>query len=156
MKRSAIVTFAVLVFALAGCREARPSAVKPAAGVVTIEQSSNRATVQIEIAATFATRQQGLMFRQELAESAGMLFLFNADVEHGFWMKNTYLPLDIAYISSAGEVLEIRAAKPLDETVLTPAQPYRYVLEVNQGWFERHSLGTGAKVTVPENLPSAE
>lgn len=123
---------------------------------VTVAQGDSHATVWVEVAATFRERQQGLMLRQELAEDAGMLFLFPRDGQVGFWMKDTYLPLDIAYISAAGEVLEIRQATPLDETVLAPAQPYRYVLEVNQGWFERHGLGVGAKVTLPRGLPTAK
>ncbi len=120
---------------------------------ITLAQGDSQATVSVEVAATFRERQQGLMLRQEMAEDAGMLFLFPRDGQVGFWMKDTYLPLDIAYISAAGEVLEVRQATPLDETVLTPAQPYRYVLEVNQGWFERHALGVGAKVTLPTGLP---
>lgn len=123
---------------------------------VTVAQGDSHATVWVEVAATFRERQQGLMLRQELAEDAGMLFLFPRDGQVGFWMKDTYLPLDIAYISAAGEVLEVRHATPLDETVLAPAQPYRYVLEVNQGWFERHGLGVGAKVTLPTGLPTAK
>lgn len=123
---------------------------------VTVAQGDSHATVWVEVAATFRERQQGLMLRQELAEDAGMLFLFPRDGQVGFWMKDTYLPLDIAYISAAGEVLEVRQATPLDETVLAPAQPYRYVLEVNQGWFERHGLGVGAKVTLPTGLPTAK
>ena len=126
------------------------------ADAVTVKQGSKSATVRIEVAATFAARQQGLMFRTELAEDAGMLFLFPADVQYGFWMRNTTVPLDIAYINSTGDVIDIKAAKPLDETVLVPASQYRYVLEVNQGWFERHEMGIGAKVTLPKDLPPAE
>jgi uncharacterized membrane protein (UPF0127 family) len=111
--------------------------------------------VTVEVASTGSQRQQGLMLRQEMAEAEGMLFLFPRDVQIGFWMKDTYLPLDIAYISAEGEVLEIRQAKPLDETVLTPEKPYRFVLEVNQGWFERHTLSVGATVKFPAGLPTA-
>ncbi len=121
---------------------------------LTLSQGDSSATVTVEIAATTRERQQGLMLRQELPEDEGMLFLFPRDVLIGFWMKNTYVPLDIAYISADGEVLEIRAAKPLDETTLSPEQPYRYTLEVNQGWFERHGLSAGATVKLPEGLPT--
>lgn len=162
-----IVTgFVCLLVALAcfGCRDsassvATPSTsavVTPSSDSVVVQQGTKVATVRIEVAATLAARQQGLMFRQELAADAGMLFLFPADVQYGFWMRNTHVPLDIAYISSAGEVLDIKAAKPLDETLLIPSKPYRYVLEVNQGWFERHEMGIGAKVSLPRDLPAAE
>ncbi len=123
---------------------------------VTVSQNGVTATVSVEIAATFTQRQVGLMNRQSLAEDAGMLFLFPNDIQYGFWMKNTYVPLDIAYIDSSGTVVQIFAAQPLDERVLVPSSKYRYVLEVNQGWFTRHSLGVGAKVTLPPNLPPAE
>ena len=123
---------------------------------VRIEQNGASASVTVEFAATFEQRQLGLMHRTEMAEDAGMLFIFPNDVRTGFWMRNTNIPLDIAYIGADGRVQEIRAAKPLDETVLTPAAPYRYVLEVNQGWFQRHNLGVGARVTLPEGLPTAQ
>lgn len=126
------------------------------ASSVTISQGETSHAVSVEIAATVTQRQQGLMFRQELAEDAGMLFLFAEDVRIGFWMRNTYVPLDIAYIGADGRVQEIRQAKPLDETVLTPTEPYRYVVEVNQGWFERHGLGVGATVALPDGLPTPE
>lgn len=133
------------------------STTTPASGpVVRLEQHGASATVSIEIAATTAQRQLGLMFRDSLPEDAGMLFLFPFEVHTGFWMKNTKVPLDIAYIGEDGRVQEIRAAKPLDETVLTPSDAYLYVLEVNQGWFQRHNLGVGAQVTLPAGLPRAQ
>lgn len=122
---------------------------------VTVADDDSSRTVQVEVAATPQQRQQGLMWRQELDPDWGMLFVFPGPSAGGFWMRNTYVPLDIAYIGIDGTVQEIRAAKPLDETVLTPTLPYRYVLEVNQGWFEEHGLGVGSKVTLPENLPQA-
>ncbi len=128
----------------------------PTGPQVRIEQAGASATVTVEFASTTEQRQLGLMHRTEMAEDAGMLFLFPNDVRTGFWMRNTNIPLDIAYIGADGRVQEIRAAKPLDETVLTPAAPYRYVLEVNQGWFQRHNLGVGAQVTLPPNLPAAQ
>jgi uncharacterized membrane protein (UPF0127 family) len=93
------------------------------------------------------------MYRRTLDPDRGMLFIFPADSRTGFWMRNTYIPLDIAYISSDLVVLEIRQGVPLDETVLTPSAPFRYVLEVNHGWFEAHGLGVGARVILPDDLP---
>jgi hypothetical protein len=167
MKTTSAVSLLVFVLFLAACGSsgsASPTAVPSVASAtepsgpntVVIEQGTNRATVTVEIAATFAQREVGLMNRHEMAEDAGMLFLFGKDVRYGFWMKNTYIPLDIAYISGTGEVVDVIAAKPLDETALVPAKSYQYVLEVNQGWFQRHSLGIGAMVTVPKDLPPAE
>ncbi len=122
--------------------------------VVSSGQSSTK--VKVEIASTEKQREQGLMLRQSMHDDAGMLFLFPADTTVGFWMRNTYLPLDIAYIDASGKVLEVRKAQPLDETALTPKGPYRYTLEVNQGWFERHGFGPGSTVTLPKHLPKAQ
>ncbi|MEO6398356.1 MAG: DUF192 domain-containing protein, partial [Tepidiformaceae bacterium] len=130
-----------------------PRAVGATHAVVTVSAEGRSARVVVEIAATEKQRQQGLMLRQSMDEDAGMLFLFPADTTVGFWMHNTYIPLDIAYIDVSGSVLEIRKAEPLNDTSLTPRGPYRYTLEVNQGWFERHGLGPGARVTLPSGLP---
>lgn len=153
MTRLACLLSVFFILLSVGCGEDSPAGGR---FLVEIEQGEAEATVTVEIAATSTQRQQGLMFRQQLAEDAGMLFLFPEDVVTGFWMKDTYVPLDIAYIDSGGTVREIRSAKPLDETNLVPAAPYRYVLEVNQGWFQRHNMGIGAKVTLPEGLPAPE
>lgn len=123
---------------------------------VTVEGDGHSERLQVELATTEKEREQGLMFRQSLDEDRGMLFLFPSDVTVGFWMKNTYVPLTIAYLAADGTVLDLRDGKPLDEAVLTPSRPYRMVLEVNQGWFARHGLGPGAVVRVPEDLPKAQ
>lgn len=114
------------------------------------------ATLQVEVASTRAQRERGLMERESMPDDHGMLFLFEEDVSLGFWMKNTPLPLTIAYIDSTGEILEMRDGQPRDETILRPSQPYRYALEVNQGWFERNGFAPGDQVTLPANLPAAE
>lgn len=124
--------------------------VLPAAGGTPVH-------VRAEVASTSAQRQQGLMFREEMPEDRGMLFLFTSDSRGGFWMKNTILPLTIAYIGVDGTVQELREGVPYDDkTILTPAAPYRYVLEVNKGWFERHNLGVGSKVELPPGLPTPQ
>lgn len=122
---------------------------------IVVSQGEARAAVRVEVAATLDERQRGLMFRQELAEDAGMLFLFGREVQTGFWMRNTYVPLDIAYIGADQRVIEVKQGKPLDESPLTPDGPYRFVLEVNAGWFERHGMGPGAVVALPDGLPPA-
>jgi uncharacterized membrane protein (UPF0127 family) len=122
---------------------------------IVVSQGGASAAVRVEVAATLDERQRGLMFRQQLAEDAGMLFLFAREVQTGFWMRNTYVPLDIAYIGADRRVIEVKRGKPLDESPLTPDGRYLYVLEVNAGWFERHGMGPGAVVTLPEGLPPA-
>lgn len=134
---------------------ATPRPVEDGIFVVLVSQGGVSTEVRVEVAATLEERQRGLMFRQELAEDAGMLFLFAREVQTGFWMRNTYVPLDIAYIGADRRVIEIKQGKPLDETPLTPGEKYLYVLELNAGWFERHGMGPGAVVTLPGGLPAA-
>lgn len=146
--RSVVLPFVFVLFIVACARDAT----EPVRPVLTIEQGTARAQVTVEVADTPQQRAQGLMYRRALEPDAGMLFIFPSDSRSGFWMRNTYIPLDIAYISADFTILEIRAGTPLDETVLTPAAPYRYVLEVNRGWFEARGLGVGARVIIPPEV----
>jgi uncharacterized protein len=92
----------------------------------------------------------GMMFRTNLAPEAGMLFLFTAPHRACFYMKNTKVPLSVAYLDPAGVILEIHDLKPLDETgVEAGSERVQFVLEVNQGWFQRHGVSTGAVVRLP-------
>jgi uncharacterized membrane protein (UPF0127 family) len=88
-----------------------------------------------------------MMFRTEMAENEGMLFVFPEPYRVAFWMRNTLLPLSCAYIDPAGVILEIRDMKPLDETSIQAASDkVQYVLETKQGWFERNRVGVGTVV----------
>ena len=75
-----------------------------------------------------------------------MLFVFSKDQVLSFWMRNTYLPLSIAYLDASGEIVDIQDMQPLDETAHPSAKPARYALEVNQGWFKRHSVLVGQQI----------
>jgi uncharacterized membrane protein (UPF0127 family) len=155
--RTAALLAILLLLALiaAACSDDNPPpAVAAKTYPITLTQGGQTAQLNIEVAATELEREQGLMLRQSLADDTGMLFLFPVESTIGFWMKNTYIPLDIAYIDDSGHIAEIREGKPLDETVLTPAKPYHSTLEVAGGWFERHNMTTGAMVTTPSNLPT--
>ena len=149
----------VIVIAFLACDEgeAAPRPELPTT-TVTVEGQGVSEELTVEIASTPEQRAKGLMHRQEMPEDAGMLFLFPQQGTIGFWMRNTYIPLSIAYLAADGTVLEIRDGKPLDETILTPAQPYDMVLEVNQSWFERHGLGVGSRVIIEQrdDLPKPE
>src|SRR6185295_18033607 len=88
-----------------------------------------------------------MMFRTNLAENAGMLFVFAYPHRASFYMKNTLVPLSGAYIDPDGIILEILDMKPKDETPLPAASDrIQYVLEVNQGWFQRHQIAIGTTV----------
>lgn len=99
-----------------------------------------------EIAATDKEREQGLMYRRELPAGEGMLFVFDHDQTMSFWMKNTFIPLSIAYISSDGIILEIHDMKPHREIPVTSSRSARYALEVPQGWFETAGVKTGDRL----------
>lgn len=121
-------------------------------GVVRITQEGREATIPVEIANTPKARAQGLMGRERLAPNAGMLFVYEDDARRFFWMKNTRIPLSLAFIDKSGEVLEIIHLQPHKPG--TPISSYtsrnevRRVLEVNQGWFLRNGFGLGARVSL--------
>jgi uncharacterized protein len=101
----------------------------------------------VEIADTPQASENGLMFRDSLPEDRGMLFLFEQPKKASFWMRNAKIPLSIAYIDSTGKILEIKSMSPLDETVVpSSSDQVAYALEVNQGWFVRHGISSGAKI----------
>ncbi|MDR0400061.1 MAG: DUF192 domain-containing protein [Treponema sp.] len=105
-------------------------------------------TLRAEIARSAGERQQGLMYRKDLAEGRGMLFVFDRDQIMSFWMKNTLIPLSIAYIKSDGSILEIRDMRPLDESPIRSSRGVRYALEVPQGWFDRAGIAAGDRLVL--------
>ena len=125
--------------ALAGCRDRGP--------VALIRGPGAAVEVSLEVAATPAERERGLMYRRSLAEGRGMLFVFDADGNQSFWMKNTLIPLDLLFIARDGTVVGIHAnATPLSTANIAVGKPSRYVLEVPGGWAARHGISAGARV----------
>ncbi|MBV9452741.1 MAG: DUF192 domain-containing protein, partial [Rubrobacter sp.] len=127
-----------------------------ASDTIAINASSGeRVEVKVEIADDPAKRQKGLMERTALAENAGMLFVFNREQQLSFFMKNTLIPLSIAYIDGGGRIVDIQDMQPLDETPHPSAAPARYALEVNQGFFREHDVEVGDTVELPRQATSA-
>ncbi len=120
---------------------------------VTVTGGGVSVVLSVEVAATESDRARGLMYRPWLTDGQGMLFLFPQPATAGFWMENTVIPLDIAFIDGAGRVVSVHHGLPLDLTVLYPPGPYAAVLEVNAGWFERSGIGAKAFVQLPATLP---
>ncbi len=114
--------------------------------LLAIDRAAGSLVIEVELADTPERRRRGLMFREQLPDGAGMLFLFPADGSRGFWMRGTRLPLSIAFIGADGRIQEIRDLQPLDETIVRPADAYRWALEVNQGWFARNDVAVGDRV----------
>ena len=123
---------------------------------VTVTGNGKTETLAVDVASTGAQRTLGLMSRPRMPESGGMLFLFPNPSSGGFWMRNTLIPLSIAYLAADGTVLAIRDGVPCDLTILSPGLAYQNVLEVNQGWFQRHGMVVGSVVGLPSGLPAPQ
>jgi uncharacterized protein len=118
---------------------------------VTLTGPNGAAEVRVEVVATDALIERGLMYRQTLAPDAGMLFVMGAERPWRFWMKNTLIPLDILFIKSDMTVAGILYdMKPLDEHSKGVDVPTAFVLEVNAGWSKAHGIAAGAKVAFLE------
>jgi len=100
----------------------------------------------VEVAATPETRRLGLMHRDALAEDRGMLFVYEKSRKVAFWMKDTKIALDIAFINKSGEIMQIEYMQPFDEMHTRSREAIRYTLEVNLGWFAKHNVRVGARV----------
>ncbi len=105
--------------------------------------------IDAQVAATPAQRQIGLMHRKDMPQHEGMLFVFEQPGVQCFWMKNTLLPLTAAFVADDGSIVNLADMKPLDESSHCSAKPVRYVLEMNQGWFEQRHLKAGVKLRGP-------
>jgi len=122
-------------------------------GTLTLAQLHRQVTLVVEVADTPAAREQGLMHRRALPERAGMLFIFETTGRWGFWMKNTLIPLSIAFIGEDWRIVDIQDMQVAPDpargpfTIYEPSAPARYALEVNQGFFARAGITVGARVT---------
>lgn len=165
-RRSAIATsiaiFCALALLLTSCAGDENSA-GPASSITdppgftritVVNQSGSEIDLLVEIADDAQERTRGLMLRESLPESQGMLFVFEQEGNHSFWMKDTTIPLSIAFIDGAGNIIGIRNMEPLDLTLLSPGAPYLYAVEVNRGWFERNGIGIGSTVNISGTTPA--
>ncbi|PKL18328.1 MAG: hypothetical protein CVV49_06395 [Spirochaetae bacterium HGW-Spirochaetae-5] len=145
MESSKKILFTALFFLFFNACNAEP--VKQKCPLYIISEGGAGVTVNAEIADTPELREKGLMYRKSLNESDGMLFVFEKEIFLNFWMKNTLIPLDIAYIDKNGIINEIYTMKPLDVSIIyNSIKPAMYALEVNSGWFSRHKIKTGSKI----------
>ena len=114
---------------------------------VVIETPVGPAAVDAKVVSSRPDIQRGLMYRRRLAPDAGMLFVMDTEADHGFYMRNTYLPLDIIYIARDMTIAGIAAnAEPLTDMRRHVGRPSIYVLETNAGWAARHYVMSGARV----------
>jgi len=132
---------------LAAVTPPEPPSGRPQPKLPTIKLWLGTQEIIAEQAVTRSQIETGMMFRTEMAEHEGMLFVFAGPHRASFWMRNTLLPLTCAYIDSTGVILEIHDMKPKDETPIPAgSDKVQYVLEMKQGWFERNKVGVGTLV----------
>jgi hypothetical protein len=119
----------------------------------TTELRIGEKNITAEIADEEHERAAGLMFRKSLASDSGMLFVMDRTGPVGFWMKNTEVPLTIAYIDPRGTILELHDLQPLDEKPVPSRFPnIAFALEMSQGWFSKNNIWPGERI---EGLPKA-
>lgn len=118
---------------------------------LTIDSGGEEVEVRVEIADSPDEQVRGLMERTALAEDRGMLFVFPDEEVRSFWMKNTLIPLSIAYMDSEGRIVDLQDMKPLDdeEPHYVSSEPARFALEVNKGFFEEHGVEVGDRAELP-------
>ena len=141
--------FFLLLFIVSGCTSVSCQAQKIEkleTRDFVIEGIESSAFINAEIASTSEQRAQGLMFRTELPDGEGMLFVFERDDFLSFWMKDTLIPLSIAFILSDGRIVEIRDMEPGNLTPIVSSRSVRYALEVPQGWFSRVNITVGDRI----------
>ncbi len=147
MTRCRAATAAAVLLASACANAKAPDATASGPRVVVETSGGARHVVRVELARTDPERARGLMFREKLDADAGMLFLFDGSEDHGFWMKNTLIPLDMVFIADDGRIVGIvERAEPRTTTLRSVGAPSRYVLEVNGGWCAAHGVKAGDRV----------
>jgi uncharacterized membrane protein (UPF0127 family) len=118
----------------------------PQTDLQRIKLSAGMHLIDTQVAASPEQRSTGLMFRKEMPPSEGMLFVFEQATTQCFWMKNTLLPLTAAFVADDGTIVNLADMKPQTTDSHCSAQPVRYVLEMNQGWFRKKGIKAGFKL----------
>lgn len=111
--------------------------------------------IRAEVANTPESRMKGLMFRKTLGTSDGMLFVFDEPQRQCMWMRNTYVPLSVAFIDASGAILNVEDMEPLTENSHCAAGPAKFALEMNKGWFATRGLKPGTRIGGIEKAAAA-
>ena len=111
-----------------------------------VQLSAGMHLIRAEVAADFGTRMRGLMHRQSMPQNAGMLFVFDEATQHCMWMKNTLIPLSVAFIDDQGAIINIEDMAPQTEDSHCSKKPARYALEMNRGWFAGKGIKPGSRI----------
>ena len=111
-----------------------------------VQLSAGMHLIRAEVAADFSSRGRGLMHRKSLAPNAGMVFRFDQSDLHCMWMKNTYIPLSVAFLDEKGTIINIADMQPHSEQSHCALRPSRYALEMAQGWFAERGIKPGSRL----------
>ncbi len=117
-----------------------------------VQLSTGMHLIRAEVADTMGARMQGLMHRKSMPQGSGMVFVFEESATHCMWMKNTLIPLSVAFLDEAGAIVNIADMQPHSEQSHCAARPARYALEMNKGWFAQRGIKPGAKLRGLEKL----
>ena len=131
---------------------ALPFAAALAQGLPVTELRAGMHLIRAEVASDYSTRARGLMHRKGLAPNSGMLFVFDAPSQQCMWMKNTYIPLSVAFLDEQGTIINIADMQPHSEQTHCSARPAVYALEMTRGWFAERGIKPGAKLGGLEKL----
>jgi len=149
LRRLACVAFSLSALAHGPCTHDKgQDSASRREGTVLLHPLGRTVRVHVEVVRSPEERAKGLMYRRELPALHGMLFLFETQEVQSFWMKNTYIPLDLIFIDEKMKVAGVTPnAEPLTETSRKVDKPSRFVLEVNAGFAQRHGVTAGTRVT---------
>jgi uncharacterized membrane protein (UPF0127 family) len=111
-----------------------------------VQLNAGMHAIRAEVAADMGSRMTGLMHRPSMPANAGMLFIFDETTTHCMWMKNTLIPLSVAFLDEAGAIINIAEMQPHSEQSHCAAKPARYALEMNRGWFAQHGVKPGLRL----------
>lgn len=143
---------APVALALAACLPA--AAQEPQMNLPHVTLGAGMYQIDAQVAAGPEERMTGLMFRKEMPQHEGMLFVFEEPSRQCFWMKNTLLPLTAAFVADDGTIVNLEDMKPQTEASHCSARPVRFVLEMNQGWFAKKGIKPGFRLTGAPFRPS--
>ena len=118
----------------------------PQPRLATIDLTAGMYVIQAEVAQTHREQSIGLMHRQKMADNEGMLFVYENAQIRCYWMRNTLIPLTIAFIDDDGAIINLKDMQPLDERSHCSIKPARFALEMNQGWFDQRGIKPGFKI----------
>jgi uncharacterized membrane protein (UPF0127 family) len=152
----------IMLLALAACSGTAHAPTPTPSGVDSasltrltfVNKDNSEVDLFVETADTPEERAVGIMHRESLAENQGMLFIFEQEGQHVFYMRNTLIPLSIAFVEGEGAIIEIEDMEPQTEDLHGADEPYLYAIEANRGWFARNGIAAGSEVRIARTAPT--